>query len=83
MSTIRVLVGTRKGAFILTSDAKRQKWEIAGPLFGGWEHLSHERIARQFESHLCLANQRVVRPGHATLERRRRDMGNGRQQVRV
>ena len=37
MSTIRVLVGTRKGAFILTSDAKRQKWDIAGPLFGGWE----------------------------------------------
>ena len=31
MSTIRVLVGTRKGAFILTSDGKRQRWEVSGP----------------------------------------------------
>lgn len=37
MSAIRVLVGTRKGAFILTSDGKRQKWEVSGPLFAGWE----------------------------------------------
>jgi photosystem II stability/assembly factor-like uncharacterized protein len=37
MSTVRVLVGTRKGAFILTSDGKREKWSVAGPHFGGWE----------------------------------------------
>jgi photosystem II stability/assembly factor-like uncharacterized protein len=37
MSGVRVLVGTKKGAFILTSDGKREKWDIAGPLFGGWE----------------------------------------------
>lgn len=37
MSSVRVLVGTRKGAFILTSDGKRQKWEVSGPLFAGWE----------------------------------------------
>jgi len=37
MSTVRVLVGTRKGAFILTSDGKREKWEISGPHFAGWE----------------------------------------------
>jgi photosystem II stability/assembly factor-like uncharacterized protein len=37
MSQVRVLVGTRKGAFILTSDAKRQKWDVAGPHFGGWQ----------------------------------------------
>lgn len=37
MSGVRVLVGTRKGAFILTSDAKRERWEIAGPHFPGWE----------------------------------------------
>lgn len=37
MSKVRVLVGTRKGAFILNSDAKRQKWSVDGPLFGGWE----------------------------------------------
>ncbi|MEZ4518199.1 MAG: sialidase family protein [Chloroflexota bacterium] len=37
MSSVRVLVGTRKGAFILTSDARRQKWNVDGPLFGGLE----------------------------------------------
>ena len=37
MSQIRVLVGTRKGAFILTADGKRRDWDIRGPLFGGWE----------------------------------------------
>jgi photosystem II stability/assembly factor-like uncharacterized protein len=37
MSGVRVLVGTRKGAFVLTSDGKRQRWDISGPHFGGWE----------------------------------------------
>ena len=37
MSTIRVLVGTHKGAFILESDGKRQKWDVSGPHFAGWE----------------------------------------------
>jgi photosystem II stability/assembly factor-like uncharacterized protein len=31
------LVGTRKGAFILTSDGKRERWDISGPHFAGWE----------------------------------------------
>jgi len=37
MSGVRVLVGTRKGAFILTADGKREKWQVDGPYFGGWE----------------------------------------------
>jgi photosystem II stability/assembly factor-like uncharacterized protein len=37
MSAVRVLVGTRKGAFILSSDGKRERWSVAGPHFGGWE----------------------------------------------
>src|SRR5579872_4708570 len=37
MSGVRVLVGTRKGAFILTSDGKRQKWDVSGPHFAGSE----------------------------------------------
>ena len=37
MSKVRVLVGTRKGAFILESDGKRQKWDISGPYFAGFE----------------------------------------------
>ncbi len=37
MSQVRVLVGTRKGAFTLTSDAKREQWDVSGPHFAGWE----------------------------------------------
>jgi photosystem II stability/assembly factor-like uncharacterized protein len=37
MSGVRVLVGTKKGAFILTSDGTRKKWDISGPHFAGWE----------------------------------------------
>ncbi|MDO8793473.1 MAG: hypothetical protein Q7J25_02525 [Vicinamibacterales bacterium] len=37
MSGVRVLVGTKKGAFILTSDGRRQSWTVDGPHFGGWE----------------------------------------------
>jgi photosystem II stability/assembly factor-like uncharacterized protein len=37
MTAVRVLVGTRKGAFVLTSDAARRQWNVAGPLFAGWE----------------------------------------------
>jgi photosystem II stability/assembly factor-like uncharacterized protein len=37
MSQVRVLVGTRKGAFILTSRSNRTEWDVKGPYFGGWE----------------------------------------------
>jgi BNR/Asp-box repeat protein len=37
MSRVRVLVGTRKGAFVLGSDGKRERWDVSGPHFAGWE----------------------------------------------
>jgi len=37
MSGVRVLVGTRKGGFVLTADGKRQRWKVSGPYFAGWE----------------------------------------------
>jgi photosystem II stability/assembly factor-like uncharacterized protein len=37
MGGVRVLVGTRKGAFVLSSDERRESWEVAGPHFPGWE----------------------------------------------
>ncbi len=37
MSRVRVLVGTRKGAFVLTADGKRRDWNVSGPHFAGWE----------------------------------------------
>ena len=37
MTAVRLLVGTRKGAFILSSDGSRDRWAITGPYFPGWE----------------------------------------------
>ena len=37
MSGVRVLAGTRKGAFVLTSDGTRKQWKVSGPHFAGWE----------------------------------------------
>jgi len=37
MSGVRVLVGTKKGAFVLTSDGTRKRWKVSGPHFAGWE----------------------------------------------
>ncbi len=37
MSKVRVLVGTKKGAFILTADGKRKDWHVSGPHVAGWE----------------------------------------------
>ena len=37
MARVQILVGTRKGAFILTANDQRQHWDIQGPFFGGWE----------------------------------------------
>jgi photosystem II stability/assembly factor-like uncharacterized protein len=37
MSGVRVLVGTRKGAFVLSSDGTRKRWDVSGPHFAGWE----------------------------------------------
>ena len=37
MGGVRVLVGTKKGAFVLTADGTRRDWRVAGPFFGGWE----------------------------------------------
>lgn len=38
-SAVQILVGTRKGAFTLSSDAKRSKWTLSEPTFLG--HIIH------------------------------------------
>ncbi len=76
MSGVRVLVGTRKGAFILSADAKRKDWKVEGPHFAGWETLSREGIARRSGHHLCIAIERLVWAGDAALKRRRKNLGS-------
>ena len=48
MSEIRAVVGTKKGAFILTWDGKeRQNWKVSGPHFAGWEEIYQpQRLSR-------------------------------------
>ena len=65
MSKVRVLVGTRKGAFILSSDGKRKKWDVSGPHFAGWEMYHVKGSPVDPESHLRLSDQRLVWPGVA------------------
>ena len=84
MSKVRVLAGTKKGAFILTSDGKRKNWEVSGPHFAGWEiyHMKGspadpDRIyASQTSGWFgqCAAVDEVVQRS----ERRRSDVGSGR-----
>ena len=83
MSKVRVLVGTHKGAFILTSDGKRQKWDVSGPHFAGWEIYHLKGSPADPNRIYCLAIQRLVRPDHSALRRWRQNLGAGRQQVRL
>jgi photosystem II stability/assembly factor-like uncharacterized protein len=36
VTRVNLLVGTKKGAFIYTSDQKRQRWEVSEPILPGW-----------------------------------------------
>ena len=58
MSGVRVLVGTKEAAFVLTSDGKRQKWNVNGP-FLRLGDLPHERLSGRPERLGC---GRLVRP---------------------
>ena len=83
MSAVRLLVGTRKGAFILTSDGKREKWEVSGPHFAGWEiyHLKGSPV----DPNRLYASQSSGWFGQMIQrsERRRQNLGAGRKRVRL
>ena len=83
MSSVRVLVGTRKGAFVLSADGKREHWDVSGPHFGGWEiyHLKGSPA----DPNRIYASQSSGWFGQIdpALERRRQDLGGRRQQVRL
>ena len=54
MTGVRVLAGTRKGAFILTSDGGRDRWEVSGPHFAGWE-VYHVKGSPADPDRLCAS----------------------------
>ena len=83
MSRVRVLVGTRKGAFVLNADGTRDRWEVSGPFFPGWEIYHVEGVGRRPGPAVRLAVQQLVRAGDPALRRWRRDLGAGGQRVRL
>ena len=68
MSGVRVLVGTRKGAFVLTADAKRTELERQRSAFRRLGGVSRQGIAGRFESAVRVAIERLVRSGHPAVE---------------
>ena len=78
MSRVRVLVGTKKGAFVLESDGKREKWEVSGPHFAGWE-IYHVK-GSPADPNRIYASQTSGWFGQIIQrsERRRQDVGDAR-----
>ena len=81
MSGVRVLVGTRKGAFILTSDGKREVGRQR-PALRRLGDLPPQRLAGRSEPDLRVADQRLVRPDHPALRRRRQNLAPARHAAR-
>ena len=67
MSGVRVLVGTRKGAFVLSSDGKRERWDVSGPHFAGWEIYHVKGSPGGPGPAVRLAVQRLVGAGDPAL----------------
>ena len=83
MSGVRVLVGTRKGAFVLTSDGEAQALGRQRPALRRLGDLPRQGLAGRPGPALRVADQRLVRAGHPALRRRRQDLGAGRQRVQL
>ena len=64
MTTVRVLVGTTQSLFILTSDAKRQKWDVSWPSSAAGRSHAEGLLAVDPNRFLRIADQRLVRAGH-------------------
>ena len=82
MSGVRVLVGTRKGAFVLTADGARKQWDVQGRTSAGGRSIT-SRARRP--TRIACTRRRAGWFGQVIQrsERRRQDLGAGRQQVRL
>src|SRR5260370_35318004 len=58
MAKVRLLVGTHKGAFVMTSDERRQQWKGDGPHFAGWD-VYHVKASRVDPDRLYAAQSRA------------------------
>ena len=77
MSKVRVLVGTRKGAFVLAVGRKARPLGDQRPPLRGLGDLPPQGIARRPESAVCVPVHGLVWTADPALERRRQDVGAG------
>ncbi len=64
---VRVLIGSKKGAFVLESDSVRRDWRVRGPFCEHWP-LTHVAADLAERDHLCDRRQRLVRAGCVEVE---------------
>ena len=81
MSRVPITGRDTEGRIHPDADGKREKWEVSGPHFAGWEMYHLKGFAGGPESPLRLADQRLVRATDPALRRRRQDVGTGRKRV--
>ena len=74
MSKVRALVGTRKGAFILTADGKRKKWKVSSRTSPAGNSITSKDRLPNPEPNLCFADERMVWPNHSALRRWRQNV---------
>lgn len=55
MARVMVLVGTKKGGFIYTSDERRERWSLSDPILTGWSLLHMNADARGGQPRLYAA----------------------------
>jgi hypothetical protein len=55
-SKVMVMVGTRKGGFIFTSDQERKKWSVSEVLFKGWNMMHMNMDPRDGRVHTSVSH---------------------------
>ena len=83
MTGVRLLVGTQKGAFVVSADGQRRDWEVSGPHFGGWEVYHLVGAPNDPMRAVCVTVDGMVRSDHPALRRRWPFLAGRRERVRL
>ena len=67
--SVLVLVGTRKGLFLLESDESRRDWKLEGPLLTGWSIFHAMLDARDGTIHAATNNEVYGATVHRSSDR--------------
>src|SRR5690349_2549263 len=79
---VLILLGTKKGAFILESDTERRSWDLRGPHLPDLaDEPRHRRSGDR--DHLRWRRQRMVRPGRLAVDGSRRELDAFEPRARV